>query len=160
MLLENRVSGGLPVPNIVVFETVIFYPLDTQYQIHEVPDWRSNLIQKYEMLFQKGFQLIVLFVHWLDKNKTQIETQHQSKKSCCKNETCLLRAIMATSTIALPQGRMKWSNCRLTTKNPDYQLGNGPFWLSVDRKTFQGCVIFCAFCAGQKPQERNALKSI
>ena len=25
----------------------------TQYQIHEVPDWRSNGIQKYEMLFQK-----------------------------------------------------------------------------------------------------------
>ena len=73
------------------------------------------------MLFQKGFQLIVLFVHWLDKNKTQIETQHQSKKGCCKNETCLLRAIMATSTIALPQGRMKWSNCRVT-KNPDYKL--------------------------------------
>ena len=114
------------------------------------------------MLFQKGFQLIVLFVHWLDKNKTQIETQHQSKKGCCKNETCLLRAIMATSTIALPQGRMKWSNCRLTTKNPDYQLG----WAilaecsRLDVKTFQGCVIFCGFCAGQKPQERNTLKSL
>ena len=106
----------------------------------------------------------MLFVHWLDKNKTQIETQHQSKKGCCKNETCLLRAIMATSTIALPQGRTKWSNCRLTTKNPDYQLG----WAilvecsMLDIKTFQGCVIlfFFGFCAGQSHKKEILEKSL
>ena len=106
--------------HILVFETVTFYPDDFFMWIQ--PSIRSTryktevltIYRKYEMLFQKGFQLIVLFVHWLDKNKTQIETQHQSKKGCCKNETCLLRAIMATSTIALPQGRTKWSNCRQT----------------------------------------------
>ena len=94
--------------HILVFETVTFYPDDFFMWIQ--PSIRSTryktevltIYRKYEMLFQKGFQLIVLFVHWLDKNKTQIETQHQSKKGCCKNETCLLRAIMATSTIALP----------------------------------------------------------